>query len=144
MADLILTHRGTVYPHQHDHMGHVNVMWYVQKFDEATWQLFARLGMTRDHMREHGRGMAAVRQELSYRRELVAGDLVSVRSGVLEVRERVLRHCHEMREDVTGQIAAVCVLTTVCIDSVARRACPLDPEHRERARALVVDYPLPA
>ncbi len=141
MAELILTHRGTVYPHQHDHMGHVNVMWYVQKFDEATWQLFARFGMTRDYMREHGRGMAAVRQEIDYRRELVAGDLVTVRSGLLEVRERVVRYCHEMREDLSGEIAARCVMTTVCIDTATRRACPLAAEHRERARALLVDDP---
>lgn len=29
MSDLILTHRGVVYPWQCDHMGHLNVMWYV-------------------------------------------------------------------------------------------------------------------
>jgi acyl-CoA thioester hydrolase len=31
-----LTYRGTVYPWQCDHIGHMNVMWYVGKFDEAT------------------------------------------------------------------------------------------------------------
>jgi acyl-CoA thioester hydrolase len=30
----ILTYRGTVYPWQRDHIGHMNVMWYVGKFDE--------------------------------------------------------------------------------------------------------------
>ncbi|HET7639657.1 MAG TPA: thioesterase family protein, partial [Ktedonobacteraceae bacterium] len=60
MSDLILTHRGVVYPWQCDHMGHMNVMWYVGKFDEATWQLFAVLGMTPSFLREQQRGMAAV------------------------------------------------------------------------------------
>ena len=31
------TYRGAVYPWHCDHMGHMNVMWYVGKFDEATW-----------------------------------------------------------------------------------------------------------
>jgi acyl-CoA thioesterase FadM len=31
------TYRGTVYPWHCDHIGHMNVMWYVGKFDEATW-----------------------------------------------------------------------------------------------------------
>ena len=46
MADLFLTHRGVVYPWQCDQMGHMNVMWYVGKFDEATWQMFAQMGLT--------------------------------------------------------------------------------------------------
>jgi acyl-CoA thioesterase FadM len=29
------TYRGTVYPWQCDHVGHMNIMWYVGKFDEA-------------------------------------------------------------------------------------------------------------
>jgi acyl-CoA thioesterase FadM len=32
-----------VYPWHCDHMGHMNVMWYVGKFDEATWIFFARI-----------------------------------------------------------------------------------------------------
>src|SRR5215831_14872897 len=92
-----VTYRGVVYPWQCDHMGHMNVMWYVGKFDEATWQLFAVLGMTPSFLREQQRGMAAVQQELSYQRELHAGDLITIASRVLEIREKVLRFAHEMR-----------------------------------------------
>ena len=53
------TYRGTVYPWQCDHVGHMNIMWYVGKFDEANWNLFARLGLTPTYLRESGRGMAA-------------------------------------------------------------------------------------
>ena len=45
-AALVETYRGTIYPWQCDHMGHMNVMWYVGKFDEATWQFFSMLGLT--------------------------------------------------------------------------------------------------
>jgi hypothetical protein len=33
-------------------MGHMNVMWYVGKFDEATWNLGALMGMTAQYLRE--------------------------------------------------------------------------------------------
>jgi hypothetical protein len=56
------TYRGTVYPWQCDHVGHMNIMWYVGKFDEANWNLFARLGLTPSYLRASGRGMAAVQQ----------------------------------------------------------------------------------
>jgi acyl-CoA thioester hydrolase len=52
------TYRGTVYPWQCDHVGHMNIMWYVGKFDEANGNLFARLGLTPTYLRESGRGMA--------------------------------------------------------------------------------------
>ena len=45
-AAMIETYRGVVYPWHCDHMGHMNVMWYVGKFDEATWNLFAQVGVT--------------------------------------------------------------------------------------------------
>ena len=41
-----VTYLGTVYPWQCDHVGHMNVMWYVRKFDEATWNFFHQLGLT--------------------------------------------------------------------------------------------------
>ena len=87
MPELPITFRGVVYPWHCDPVGHMNVMWYVGKFDEATWQFFAMFGLTPSFLREQGRGMAAVQQNITYKRELRAGDVVSVRSGVLEIRK---------------------------------------------------------
>ena len=98
-----LTARGTVYPWQCDHMGHMNVMWYVGKFDEATWHVFTLLGLTPVFLRERQRGMAAVAQEITYQREMLPGAVYSIYSRVLEVREKVLRFAHEMRDDVDGR-----------------------------------------
>lgn len=136
MSELI-TYRGAVYPWHCDHMGHMNVMWYVGKFDEATWQLFARLGLTPEFMRAHGRGMAALEQNIAYKRELVAGDVVSVRSAVLEIRDKVIRFSHEMRNDHSGEVAATTLLTAAHLDTAARRACAFPQEIRAAAQALI-------
>ncbi len=50
--------------------------------------------------------MAAVDQHISYLQELHAGAVVSVRTRVLEVKERSLRFEHEMVDDSTGAVAA--------------------------------------
>jgi hypothetical protein len=42
MKDIGITYRGVVHQWHCDHMGHMNVMWFVGKFDEATWNLGAR------------------------------------------------------------------------------------------------------
>src|SRR6266852_2957480 len=85
------TYRGTVYPWQCDHVGHMNVMWHVGKFDEANCNLLARLGLTPSYLRESGRGMAAVQQNITYKRELLAGDIVEVRSRLLAMSDKSIR-----------------------------------------------------
>jgi acyl-CoA thioester hydrolase len=135
MTDDALTYRGTVYPWQCDHMGHMNVMWYVGKFDEASWQWFASIGLTPARLRQDGRGMAAVEQQIAYRRELRAGDTVSIRTRVLEVRARSLRFSHAMHDDTSGELCATSVLTAVHLDTTARRAVEIDPAIRARAGA---------
>jgi len=142
MTTLIETYRGAVYPWHCDQMGHMNVMWYVGKFDEATWNLFAAIGVTMAYLREHKRGMAAVQQDITYKRELLAGDTVTVRSMLLEVREKSAKFVHEMRHAVTGEVAAICVLTGVSIDTQTRKSCPFAAEIVARAKALVGSYDL--
>jgi len=109
----------------------MNVMWYVGKFDEATRHFFHELGITPAVVREHKRGMAAVEQTVQYKRELQAGDIVSVHSVLLEIKDRSVRFAHEMRKVDTGEIAATTTLTAVHFDTVARRACAF-PRQRER------------
>ena len=140
MSALIETYRGAVYPWHCDHMGHMNVMWYVGKFDEATWNLFAELGVTPTYLRDNQRGMAAVQQNVSYKRELLSGDVVAVRSGLLEMRDKVAKFVHEMRQATTGEISAVCVLTAVHMDSKARRSTAFPPDILQRGRDRLCSY----
>jgi acyl-CoA thioester hydrolase len=139
VVEPLLTSRGTVYPWHCDQMGHMNVMWYVGKFDEATWHLFHALGITPTFLRESNRGMAAVEQNIQYRRELLAGDIVSVHSVLLEMKDRSLRFSHTMSKADTGEVAAVTTLTGVHLDQAARRACAFPAEVREKAAAMIGD-----
>lgn len=144
MAELVETYRGAVYPWHCDHMNHMNVMWYVGKFDEATWNLFARIGITAAYMKENGRGTAAVQQNITYRRELHAGDTIVVRSAFLEARGKVAKFVHEMRNGHTDELSAICVLTAVSIDFQTRKSCPFPEDILARAQALIRPYALPA
>ena len=140
MLDLPITYRGVVYPWQCDHMGHMNVMWYVGKFDEATWQLVGMLGLTSSYLRAQNRSLVAAQQSITYKRELVAGDTVSVWSGILEIRDKSIRFYHEMRNDVTGQVAATALLIGVHLDAQTRKSCPFPAEIVERGRQMTLEH----
>jgi acyl-CoA thioester hydrolase len=133
----LLTYRGTVYPWHCDQIGHMNVMWYVGKFDEATWHFFHALGLTPAYLRENNRGMVAVEQAIKYKRELLAGDIVNVYSALLEINGKSIRFSHEMCKADSGEIAATTVLTGVHLDKAERRACALPAEVMERGAAMI-------
>ncbi|GAB4168486.1 MAG: acyl-CoA thioesterase [Rhodocyclaceae bacterium] len=134
---MVETARGTVHEWQRDHMGHINVRAYMEFFEEACWQLYAMLGLTASRLRSGELGLAAVQQNISYRKELYPGDTVAVRSLVLEMREKVLRFRHELYNTETNEVCAECEFTVVCLDPAARRSRAFPPEAAERSRALM-------
>jgi acyl-CoA thioester hydrolase len=139
MGEPFLTYKGTVYPWHCDEMGHMNVMWYVGKFDEATRHFFHAIGLTSAFLRENRRGMAAVEQTIQYKRELLPGDIVTVHSVLLEIKDKSVRFAHEMRKADTDEVAATATLTGVHIDTVARRAVAFPESVREKAAAIQAD-----
>jgi acyl-CoA thioester hydrolase len=133
----MLTYKGAVFPWHCDEMGHMNVMWYVGKFDEGTRHFLHALGLTPQFLRTNNRGMAAVEQTIQYKRELLAGDVVAIYSVLNEIKERVIRCTHEMRKADTDEIAAITTLTAVHLDRAARRACAFPESVREKGAALL-------
>ena len=136
---MIETYRGVVYPHQLDHMEHMNVQWYTAKFDEGTWHLFSAVGITADYIRKNNKGMAAVEQTTKYKAEAMAGDLLVVTSRILEVKDKVIRFVHTMSNSETGKELATTELVAVHIDRTERKACSLPDNIKQKCIALMND-----
>lgn len=134
---MIETYRGVVYPNQLDHMDHMNVQWYTSKFDEATWHLFSAVGITNGYILENQRGMAAVEQITKYKSEVVAGDLLLIKSKILEVSEKTIRFLHIMYNAETEREVATSELLGVHLDRENRKSCPLTDKIRAKCKALI-------
>lgn len=133
------TYFGTVYPAECDHMGHLNVAHYVAKFDAASWNFFFNFGVTRETMDGGNYAVAAVEQKIAYKRELMPGDVIEVRSRMLEVKEKAIRFIHEMIHRESGQIAATSEYVTVCLDRTQRKARPYPEAVLALARSLIAN-----
>lgn len=120
----IETYRGVVYPWQIDHMDHMNVQFYTARFDEATWHLFAALGMTTSYFKTNRRGMAALEQHTLYKKELHAGALIRISSELLEAKPKTIRFLHRMYDTESGEEVATTELVGAHIDTDARKAVP--------------------
>ncbi len=140
----IETYRGVVYPWQMDHMDHMNVQFYTARFDEATWHLFAALGMTTSYFRENRRGMAALEQHTRYKQELHAGALIRISSELLEMKPKTIRFLHRMYDTESGAEVATTELVGAHIDTDARKAVPFPEEIVKRQAGFIDARPRPA
>ncbi len=102
----------------------MNVQFYVSKVSDAAWHVMASIGITPAFIRERRQAPAAVKQEIAYLKELRAGDLLRMDSGVLEASEKRLTFYHRL---TNGQVAMTSKVYTVNIDLDARRSTLLDP-----------------
>ena len=135
---MVETARGTVNEWQRDHMGHINVRAYVEFFDAACWQFYGMLGLSPSRLRSGELKLAAVQQNISYMKELYPGDTVFVRTGVAEMREKVIRFRHELLSSESGELAAMCEFTAVCLNPETRRSQPFPADVALRAEGLML------
>ncbi len=136
---MIETYRGVVYPDQLDHMGHMNVMWYTSKFDQGTWHFFAMLGITPSYIKGQNRGMAALEITTKYVAEAVAGDLLVIKTKMLEINDKTMKFCHVMFDAETNEEVASSELVGAHLDRERRKACSFPDDIRARCEALLAE-----
>jgi len=137
MNKMMQTYQGTIYPWHCDHMGHMNVMHYVGKFDEATWHFFSQVGISSKKMRDENQGLVAVEQNLKYKRELLAGDIIIIRSKIIDLGDKSLTFAHEMFDAETGDLCATAQFTGLYFDKEARKALSFPEAIRQTIEGLL-------
>lgn len=133
---MVETARGVVHEWQRDHMGHINIRAYMEFHDAASWQFYALLGLPPSLLRSGAVNLAMVQQNISYQKELYPGDTVFVRTGVLDMREKVVSFRHELVNSESGDVCSTSDCTVVCLNPVTRRAQAFPPEVAKRAAEL--------
>ena len=133
------TYRGFVYPWCLDHVGHMNVQSYTARFDEATWQFAARLGLSPRTLGKQRRAMVAADNRTQYKREVVVSTVLHITTELIAIGRSSVRFTHRMYDSETNEELAVCELVGVHFDMDARAAIAL-PEHASvRARELLIE-----
>ena len=136
MYKQVETHRGVVYPWMIDHVGHMNVQFYTARFDEATWQFLAQLGLTPSFLNRNHRSAVAVEQRTHYKRELVAGSLIHITTELASLGRSSIRFLHRMYDSETGEEVASSELVGVYFDVDNRSSAQLPQSVHHLARNL--------
>lgn len=138
MNTLIETYRGTVAAWECDHYGHMNVQHYMGRISDAAGTLLHAIGLGAEESRRLKLGFAALHQEIDYRRELLAGDIVVMQSGVAEAAGKKIRFRHRLLNAETGEVSMTASVFGVFLDLDRRRATPMPAEVETRATALAI------
>jgi len=120
---------------QCDHLGHVNVSFYMGWLGDAAFAMLAMHGLNREESAAENLGVAAVRAEVDYQAELRGGDIVRMESAVENIGERKIVFRHRLLRIGDDRLAMAARLTGVCLDLASRRSRPFPPGFVERIAA---------
>jgi acyl-CoA thioesterase FadM len=134
------TYRGTVYRWELDNVDHFTVAYYFQRFADATLGLLEAAGLGPPYMAETGRGCVAVDAYVRYHRELRAGDILHIRSGVLAAEDGDLVIGHQLLDTGDGELCATVEQRTRHVELRGRRPVPLPPAQETAARRFQVAW----
>jgi acyl-CoA thioester hydrolase len=141
MAELTRLHVATVGEEEIDHLGHMNVRFYLEKALRASQALAAEHGLSADACRELG-AVLELRDTFTrhYREQLVGAELV-VMGGVLSVESDRLRFYHELQNPARGERAATFVHELSLRQRETRALRPLPEMLAKSAGSALVDWP---
>ena len=140
--DFNIAYQGMFYPMETDHMGHANVRYYSRAFNESAYFTFTTADITPNYMRENNRGMAAVTENYEYKREIMPGDLIQVRTCFINFTPKSLHVWAVMIDACTDEICAINDQVCVSLDTIARKSTPWPDAIFEKGKRLVRERPV--
>lgn len=111
------TYRGAVNAWECDFMGHMNVQFYIGKSMEATGFLRQMLGLSPAAIRARRFTLIPAEDRVQFRRELRAGDVFTMASGIRGLAADAIDTYTEVRSIETDQIAAIVDRRLVAMDT---------------------------
>ena len=108
---------------------HMNVMYYINKFEHAgrNFEMELDLGTADDREKV---GMVVLEQQVKYLREVFEDDLLYVESSLIEVGNKAFTLFHEMYNARSKELVCSMRIVLVLFDKINRKALPLPPEKK--------------
>ena len=133
----ITSARDRVRPPELDVTGRLGLAGYVHRSSIGCIQLLTAMGLSPDYLREARRGFSTF--EVKLRLEApgpIAGDALTVTSGLLQLGMSSVRMIHRVSEARSGRRVATLRQSGVHFDLEARRSSPIPADLREKAARL--------
>jgi acyl-CoA thioesterase FadM len=136
---LVETWRGTVQPHQCDILGHLNLQYYFACIGEGMFAFQMDFGLGPAQVKARQLSFAVVHSDSNFRAELVAGDIIALRSGVEKLGSKSATFYHRLMRLEDEACAFDVHFKCVLLDLATRKARDLPDDVRTKAQKFLVE-----
>jgi len=138
-VSFIETYRAAVAPADCDVLGHMNISRYFQACSDGVLSFQTRLGLGISDIR-HGRrlSLAAVRVESDFKSEIMAGEVISLRTGVEEIGGKTILLRHRLYRVEADVLAFDTKFRCALLDLEQRRAVAIPDDVRAKAQEYLI------
>lgn len=131
------TYRGLVMAQEVDSNGHMNVQFYTTKYDMASGQFMASLGIDFQERKRQKLGFAYVEMTIRYIKEVMEDDPIHIETIVRGVSNKVVSIEHHMKHSSSGKLLSTALAKWVVFDQVERKAVVLEDGFRSQLQQLI-------
>lgn len=110
---------------------HMNVMYYVNKFEHAGRAFGLEMGLTELGRGKEDTGIVVVEQTIKYLREVFEDDLLYVESSLVNIGNKAFTILHEMYNAETKDLVSTMEAVLVLFDKKSRKALSFPKEKKE-------------
>lgn len=132
----ILTYKGAVMTWECDSNRHMNVMYYINKFEHAGRNFTMELGFEELGDSET-LGLVVLEQHIKYIKEVFEDDLLYIESTLLGIGNKSFTVLHQMYNAKTKDLVSEMEIVLVLFDKVNRRALPMPTDNKKRLQAAL-------
>ncbi|MEM6803280.1 MAG: acyl-CoA thioesterase [Bacteroidota bacterium] len=138
MSGKILTYQGAVQSWELDSNDHMNVMFYINKFELAGRNLTHEMGMRNEILQKNNWGIAVVEQNIQYLKEVYEDELIRIESVLTHIGNKSFGAMHEMISRDREEVVSIMKASLVLLDKDARRATQIPLPIKESMRKLLI------
>ena len=125
----ILTYQGAVMTWECDSNRHMNVMYFVNKFEHAGRNFGHHMGFSKLGQDDKV-GIVALEQKIKYFKEVFEDDLLFVESSLVGIGGKAFTIFHEMYNTESKELVSTMEVVLALFDKLNRKALPF-PEERK-------------
>lgn len=122
-----------------DMLGHMNISRYFACISDAGLGLMTAFGLGQDQISGGRRqAFAVVHFDTTFHNEVLPGDWIYIRSGVVDIGNRSATILHDMHRATDDRLLFSATAKCVLMDLEARRAAPIDDTLRNAMERFMV------
>ncbi len=142
-ANAFVSSRGTIDAWDCDERGAMGLRQYYAIASDGIGPLRHRMGITRDLAKTKHWGGAGLEYFVRFLAPIDAGDIYTLRTGLLQVAEKTFRVGHRLFNDSSGDLTATFDIVACMFDLQARRTMKIPDEIRTQAEKMLIDWSVP-